>query len=131
MIHAPAALAEPMMAIDPFVGPARDLGRTGARLAPTLPQRCQRIEPALPFDAEDIREEALDAAREAGALPVRRDRDEQIAAPQQRRRMKAAEFRPILDIDERADGARGGRQLREARGGEIDGKDDLDASELG
>src|SRR5258708_28028302 len=107
-----ATLAKPVMAIDPFVGPALDLGRTGTRLAPALPQRRQGIEPALPFDAEELREEALDAARQAGALPVGRHGDEQVAPAQQRRRMKAAELRPVLDIDEDADRAPGRRQPR-------------------
>src|SRR5260221_6727807 len=122
-----AALAKRVMAIDPFVGPALDLGRTGAGLAPALPQRRQGIEPALPFDAEELREETLDAARQAGALPVGRHGDEQIAPAQQRRGVKAAEFRPVLDIDYDADSARRGRQLGKTRSGEIDGKDDVDA----
>src|SRR5258708_36644591 len=97
-----AALAKPVMAIDPFVGPALDLGRTGAGLAPALPQRRQGIEPALPFDAEELREETLDAARQAGALPVGRHGDEQVAPAQQLRGAESADLPPVLHIAEDA-----------------------------
>src|SRR4051812_7336114 len=76
------ALVQPVMAIDPVIGPARDLAAAGAGFAPALAQGGEMIEPTLPLRPEQPLEEMPDAPRQTGALPVGRDRDHEIAAPQ-------------------------------------------------
>src|SRR5579859_4452060 len=44
---------EPLMAVDPLVGPARDLGHVGAALAPAAAEARELVEAALPFLAEN------------------------------------------------------------------------------
>src|SRR6185312_15137288 len=95
-------LAQPTLAVDPFIGPAGNLGGAGAGLAPAHAQGAERVEPVLPFVAEHAFEEALDAPRQRRAAAIGRDGDDEIAAAQDGRRMQRAELGPVLDMEERA-----------------------------
>jgi len=71
----------------------------------------QQVEAHRPRRAEEFAQIRGQHARHAGGPSAGRDRDGQIAAPDQGRRVEVAQFGHVLDIYEGARRARAGRDL--------------------
>jgi len=123
---------QPPVAFDPVFGPFADRRRVCARLFPLRAQRRQLLEPSLPFCPKNLRKETAEAPGQGGAAPAGRDRDQKIAPAHHGGRVKIAELRPVLDVDQRAGGARGRDQIGErARLDPVGDQQQLGRSDLG
>src|SRR5579862_1400116 len=101
-----------------------------ASLAPAAAQLAHFLDPALPFGAEDPREELLQLAGKAWRRALRRDRDRQIAAAQHCRRMQIGQLGRILDMDDRTGLTRGQGERAALRLIDISDEDQLGARQI-
>lgn|SRR5579871_2924292 len=91
---------EPLFSRDALVGASRNFGRRNAARTPRLAVGTEPREALLPFIRELRLEPFAQASCQTGGLSAGRNRQQEFASANDRRNVKVAEFRFVLDIDE-------------------------------
>src|SRR5690349_719379 len=94
--------AEPAALLDHLGGSAGYCLHIGAFSPPSVARPRQLIQMVFPIRLEQVLQIAPEPLRQTGAAASRRDRQQQVAAPDLRRRVEVAEVFDILDIDQPA-----------------------------